>query len=431
MRTSIVWFKTDLRLYDNETLYRAVDQNDYVIPVYCLDDAHYQITDFGFQKSGNFRTKFLLEALTDLDARLRDIGSGLMVVKGKPEKEIPKIALEYGAQRVYAKKEVAYEEMNTAEKVEKALWEIKCSLEVYSTSTLYHSQDLPFPINEIPDVFSNFRKHVEKESYVRTVLPSPSAINTPSLPDLKLPSIQELGLEPITVDKRQVLDFKGGESSGLNRMQYYFYDTKALSIYKETRNGMVGEQYSTKFSPWLSIGCLSPRGIYHEVKNYEERYGANDSTYWLIFELLWRDYFRFMMKKYHNRFFRQNGIKKHEVNLPFHNQELLDKWIMGKTGDNFVDANMQELKKSGYMSNRGRQNVASYLVNDLNLDWRYGAAYFEQQLIDYDVCSNWGNWAYQAGVGNDPRGKRKFNTEKQAEDYDPDQTYRKLWLKKK
>ena len=105
----------------------------------------------------------------------------------------------------------------------------------------------------------------------------------------------------------------------------------------------------------------------------------------------------------------------------------LQEWIDGQTGVDFVDANMLELKLTGFMSNRGRQNVASYLCNDLKLDWRYGAAYFEQQLIDYDVCSNWGNWAYLAGVGNDPRD-RKFNTQVQAERYDSNHSFRKLWL---
>ncbi|KEO73551.1 DASH family cryptochrome [Anditalea andensis] len=431
MRTSIIWFKTDLRLYDNETLYRAQEQSDEIIPVYCLDDAHFIKTEFGFQKTGTYRAKFLLACLLDLDKRLRNIGSGLIVVKGKPEEEIPKIAKAYNAQRVYAKKEVAYEEKKAAEKVEKALWEIKCSLEVYSTSTLYHAQDLPFPINEIPDIFTNFRKQVESDSFIRPVFPSPAHLDSPPIPDLVLPLLGDLGLEDAKVDKRQAMDFKGGESEAVLRMQQYFFERKAISSYKQTRNGMIGDLYSTKFSPYLSAGCLSPRGIYHQLKIYEEQYGANDSTYWLVFELMWRDYFRFMMKKYHNRFFQQNGIKSKDHHIASHNQELLETWINGKTGDDFVDANMLELKLSGYMSNRGRQNVASYLVHDLNLDWRYGAAYFEQQLVDYDVCSNWGNWAYQAGVGNDPRGKRKFNTQKQAEEYDSEGKYRKLWLKKR
>ena len=137
-----------------------------------------------------------------------------------------------------------------------------------------------------------------------------------------------------------------------------------------------------------------------------------------------------MMKKHRHQFFLQTGIKSNELNTNNHNEELLHKWINSQTGNDFIDANMLELKLTGYMSNRGRQNVASYLCNDLKLDWRYGAAYFEQQLIDYDVCSNWGNWAYLAGVGNDPRGNRYFNIEKQANDYDSKKTYRNLWLTK-
>ena len=178
----------------------------------------------------------------------------------------------------------------------------------------------------------------------------------------------------------------------------------------------------------MGLGCLSPREIYYELKKYESEFSANESTYWLEFELLWRDYFRFMLKKYSNKFFQQAGLKINTDIFYKHNDEILLTWINGQTGVDFIDANMRELKYTGYMSNRGRQNVTSYLCNNLKLDWRYGAAYFEQQLIDYDVCSNWGNWAYLAGVGNDPRGNRIFNIEKQAEDYDKHKNYRKLWL---
>ena len=191
---------------------------------------------------------------------------------------------------------------------------------------------------------------------------------------------------------------------------------------------MIGADYSSKFSAWLAMGCISPRFIYQELKKYEHQFGANDSTYWLVFELLWRDYFRFMMKKHKVKLFQKAGIQNKESSEINSNTNQLQKWIEGKTGVDFVDANMLELKHTGFMSNRGRQNVASYLCNDLKLDWRLGAAYFEQQLIDYDVCSNWGNWAYLAGVGNDPRGNRYFNIEKQASDYDKNGDYRNLWL---
>jgi deoxyribodipyrimidine photo-lyase len=430
MKISIVWFKTDLRLYDNETLIQAIAQSEQILPVYCFDEAHFKKTKLGFQKTGNFRTQFLLESLIDLDNNLRAIGSGLLIVKGKPEVEIAKIALQYQVQKVFAKEETAYDELQTEVRVRKELLGINCQLETFGTSTLYHMHDLPFSMNDIPDVFTNFRKRVEKESKIRPVFTKPKIINSPKVDVLTLPSITQLGAEYNGIDIRSTIAFKGGETEAWKRLQHYFFNTKSLSNYKETRNQLVGADYSSKFSAWLALGCISARSIYDQVQQYERTVIANESTYWLVFELLWRDYFRFIMKKYGSRFFQKNGIKQTVLRAQNQNPKLFEAWKSGQTGNDFIDANMKELKLTGFMSNRGRQNVASYLCNDLKLDWRYGAAYFEQQLIDYDVCSNWGNWAYLAGVGNDPRGIRAFNIEKQANDYDRNRGYRNLWLKK-
>jgi len=429
MRITIVWFKTDLRLHDNETLIKAIAQSDQIIPVYCFDDSEFVATEFGFKKTGSFRAQFLLESLIDLDKNLRELGSGLLILKGKPEVEISNIVRQYKATKVFSKKEVSYEEKQTEEKVREALFKLKCELKTFSTSTLYHAEDLPFSIKDIPDVFTNFRKKTEKDALIRTAFKEPNLIKSPEIPMLNLPTLDELGLQFKPIDSRAAIHFKGGESEAIKRMNHYFFESKSISSYKETRNGLVGADYSSKFSAWLALGCISPRFIVNELKKYEAQLGANESTYWLIFELLWRDYFRFMMKKYNAKFFQQAGIQDKGMAINKHNTQELQKWINGETEVDFVDANMIELKHTGFMSNRGRQNVASYLCNDLKLDWRYGAAYFEQQLIDYDVCSNWGNWAYLAGVGNDPRGNRYFNIEKQAADYDKDKKYRNLWLK--
>ena len=430
MKRAIVWFKTDLRLQDNETLVAAIKHSDEIIPVYCFDENHFNSSELGLKKTGNFRTQFLIESLIDLDKNLRELGSGLIVVKGRPEIEIVKLAQQYKVQKVFSKKEVAFEELQTQDLVEKELWNINCFLETFSTSTLYHAQDLPFALKDIPDVFTNFRKHIEKECSIREVFAKPISINSPSIEPLQLPDLEILGLKNIEQDSRAAIHFKGGETDGLNRLHYYLYQSKAIANYKQTRNGLVGENYSSKFSAWLSMGCLSARKIYHEIKKYEAKYTANESSYWLVFELIWRDYFRFMMKKYKHHFFMPNGIKKSGIITHKHNPTLFEKWTNGQTGNDFIDANMLELKLSGFMSNRGRQNVTSYLCHNLKQDWRYGAAYFEQQLIDYDVCSNWGNWAYIAGVGNDPRESRVFNIEKQANEYDNNKTYRNLWLNK-
>jgi deoxyribodipyrimidine photo-lyase len=431
MKRSLVWFKTDLRLHDNETLIRAIEQSDEVIPVYCFDDAHYKITNFGFKKTGSFRAKFLLESIIDLDSNLRAIGSGLIVVKGKPEIEIIKLVKKFNIQKVFAKEEITEEEIKTQALIEKELSKINCSILTFNTSTLYQKQDLPFSINDIPDVFTNFRKQVEKESKIRAEFSKPLTINSPKIDELNLPSFEALGLENSPIDKRSVLKFEGGETSAWERLEHYFFKTHSLSNYKETRNGLLGADYSSKFSAWLALGCISAKSIFSKIKQYEKEIITNTSTYWLFFELIWRDYFKFVMYKYGHLLFLKNGIKLNSNKLIIFHPEIFEKWKNGNTGNDFIDANMLELKLTGFMSNRGRQNVASYFCNDLNLDWRYGAAYFEEQLIDYDVCSNWGNWAYLAGVGNDPRSNRIFNIEKQANEYDKNKKFRNLWTNKK
>jgi deoxyribodipyrimidine photo-lyase len=429
MKTSIVWFKTDLRLNDNKTLIKAIAQSDQIVPVYCFDDSHYKNTKYGFKKTGNFRAQFLLESLRDLDANLRKVGSKLLILKGKPEIEIAKIVTQYKAHKVFAKKEVAFEEKQTEKLVQDELFKLRCELKTYSTSTLYHAQDLPFSIKDIPDVFTIFRKKIEKDSTIRPTFEKPNEINSPEIPETVFPTLEALGLKFSAIDSRTAMKFIGGETEAIKRLNHYFSETQFLSKYKETRNGMVGEDYSSKFSAWLALGCISPRYIYKEIKNYESQFGANESTYWLVFELIWRDFFRFMFKKYQTKFFLYSGIKTDKVNSKSLNEKLLAQWIIGATNADFINANMLELKQTGFMSNRGRQNVASFFCNELNMDWRLGAAYFEEQLIDYDVCSNWGNWAYLAGVGNDPRGHRYFNVEKQANDYDKNHIFRNLWLK--
>lgn len=429
IKTALVWFKTDLRLEDNESLVKAIANSKEIVPVYCFDDSHFETTPYGFKKTGGYRAQFLLESLQDLDANLRKLGSGLLIVKGKPEVELPKIVQEYKIQKVYAKREVAFEEKRTEKMVQDELFKLRCELETCSTSTLYHAEDLPFSIKNIPDVFTNFRKKTEKDAIIRKSFEKPTEIHSPEIPALQLPSLDDLGLKKVTIDNRAAIQFKGGESEAIKRLNHYFYETKCLSKYKETRNGMVGADYSSKFSAWLAMGCISPRYIHTEVKKYEKEFGANDSTYWLVFELLWRDFFRFMFKKHQTKFFLYSGIQSEKVNSKSLNEKLLSQWSNGATQSDFINANMIELKNTGFMSNRGRQNVASYFCNELNMDWRVGAAYFEEQLIDYDVCSNWGNWAYLAGVGNDPRDHRWFNIEKQANDYDKKMEYRNLWLK--
>merc|ERR1719375_2633630 len=221
------------------------------------------------------------------------------------------------------------------------------------------------------------------------------------------------------------MPFMGGETAALQRLQKWMFDDDKLKEYFEIRNGMVGEGYSSKLSPWLALGCISPRRVWMEAQRYEKERTKNKSTYWLIFELTWRDFFVYMGLTQGDKIFVPGGVSGDKT--PWKgSMEALEKWKEGRTGDKLVDANMRELKATGFMSNRGRQNVASYLIFDLGVDWRYGAAHFEELLLDYDPCSNWGNWVAAAGL----TGQRvnKFNTRKQLSDYDPNRDYVRHWL---
>ena len=244
--------------------------------------------------------------------------------------------------------------------------------------------------------------------------------------DYLIPSLSDLGLEDFEMDSRSAFKFKGGCNAAKERLDFYFWQSKKINFYKQTRNGLIGQDYSSKFSSWLSNGSISAREIFWEIKDYEKNILKNQSTYWLIFELIWRDFFKYISMKYRNKIFKIGGILEKDYHWNTDNK-IFDKWVDGLTNEPFVNANMLELKYTGWMSNRGRQNVASYLAKELNIDWRWGARYFESQLIDYDVHSNYGNWMYVSGVGNDPRD-RKFNIKFQAERYDPTNKFQKMWL---
>ncbi len=426
----IVWFRQDLRLADNEALTHAIISGEEVYPVYIFDERLFKgKTRFGFPKIGKYRTKFIIEAVQDLQTNLRALGSDLIVKIGKPEEEIFSLARQLKSSWVFCNRERTREEVEVQDALERNLWSVGQEIIYSRGKMLYYTQDLPFPITHCPEVFSNFRKEVERFVPVREPLTKPGNFNPVSvdIPKGDIPALADFGLEEFEAPS-QAFSPKGGETNALNRLRYYLWDTNLIKKYKETRNQLLGQDYSSKLSPWLAQGCISPKTIYHELKKYEAEKGSNDSTYWLFFELLWRDFFRLMGKKHENQIFLQGGIKG-EIDPAWQdNKNLLQLWIEGRTGVPFIDANMRELAKSGFMSNRGRQNVASFLVKDLHVNWQLGASYFESILIDYDVTSNWCNWNYVAGVGNDPRENRYFNILSQARRYDPKGEYVKAWL---
>lgn len=424
----LIWYRNDLRVHDREAIHAALRAEAEIIPVYCFDDRTFGTTSFGFAKTGSYRARFIVESVRDLRNSLQQLGSKLIVRRGLPENIISAIAQQLKVDAVYYQKEVTAEEIKVEKALEKALSSKGIAIKSFWEATLYLLEDLPFSLTEIPELYTNFRKQVEKKSAIEEALPVPKKLSP--LPDIdsgEIPELSELGLATPTADDRGVLQFKGGETAAISRLNDYFWQADCLKKYKETRNEMLGANYSSKFSPWLALGCISPRYIYQQVQKYEAERIKNNSTYWLIFELIWRDFFRFIAAKHGNKMFQISGLQG--IEIPWKEDwERFNLWREGKTGYPLVDANMREIAATGFMSNRGRQNVASFLTKNLGINWQMGAEWFESLLIDYDVCSNWGNWNYTAGVGNDARGFRYFNIPKQSKDYDPKALYIKHWL---
>lgn len=424
------WFRNDLRLDDNLALAKSLEY-DQVILVYILDEHFWKKDRWGNIKTGAFRTRFLFESLHDLKIEIEKLGGSLIIKQGKPEEILPLLMEEFSCKTLIAQAEHTTEELGIEKLVGDAINKIGGNFNWIEGHTLYHPEDVKIIFDKIPDVFTTFRKKVERNCDVRDCISAPKKINCPpnlisdDIPDLAK-FLQQYNLKPTPIDCRSSFPFKGGLSQARKRLKHYFWDTNCLSIYKKTRNQLIGQDYSSKFSPWLANGCISPRRIRSEVKRYECTYRPNQSTYWIVFELMWRDYFKFIAIQHGSRIFHKSGLKRKLVPSN-QNKKLFDEWKKGATSDAFVNANMRELLNTGYMSNRGRQNVASYLIHDLGIDWRLGASWFEHLLLDYDPSSNVGNWIYIAGVGNDPRQIRKFNTLRQAEIYDRKNQYRNLW----
>lgn len=426
---ALVWLRNDLRIKDQASFYHATQKHEKVIAFYSFDPLHFRDTLWGFKKTEAFRAQFLLETLAQLQKDLENHNISLVISQEDPAKGIQELIKEHTITDLYWQKEWTQEER---EREREVLTKLSDNILVHThyDQFLFHPEDVPMEIDQLPEVFTVFRKKCEKYSKVRStfpdaiVMPEGNLLTKVSL----LPSLEDLGLSTPAAHPHSAFPFKGGSKAAELRMEHYFWDTEKLSFYKQTRNGLLGLDYSSKFSAWLANGSISARQIYWEIKEYEAQLQKNQSTYWLIFELIWRDYFKFISLKHQDRIFQLGGILQKDYHWK-NNPKTIQAWINGETREAFVNANMIELQKTGWMSNRGRQNVASYFAKDLLLDWRIGAAYFEAQLIDYDVHSNYGNWMYVAGVGNDPRD-RKFNVRMQAERYDENGKFQRLWNQK-
>jgi len=392
----LYWHRNDLRFLDNEILSTISQNNDTVLPVYIFNLTDFKMLELGFRKTGIHRFRYIIDTLKVLRGKYKQSGGDMVIRVGDPSSIIKDLVELHKIEKVIVQKELAYEEVREEEKVEKVAKELGCEFRKVWGRTLYHIDDIPYDRETFPLTSKTFRINTTKATEPRALFPVPEKLRfITNENEFGLPAAEDVGFtsEEEVMPRQDI--YQAGEDEALKRLSYYSFESELLTSYKWTRNRSLGMDYSSKLSPFLAIGAISPRVIYWKVKEYEKEIKRNISTWWLVFEVVWRDYFCFSAWKHGNKMFFEGGIKDREVEWN-NNRELFERWKIGQTGIPFLDAHMKELDTTGFMSNRGRVNSASFLSRDYKVDWRWGAAWFENRLIDYDVYSNWLNWNMQA-----------------------------------
>ncbi|GAB7220255.1 DASH family cryptochrome [Vibrio comitans] len=416
-KRGLIWFGNDCRVSDNNLLIRANHEVDELICVYL---PYSKITNSegespSFAKSEHL-VKFEKESLGNLATSLNQYGHKLFSLRDFAH--LCQVLKALQITTIYR----AFHPGMYEQEAEKTIAELFPQVNVCGahTGSLFHQSQLPFTLETLPATFTKFRKRVEKLTIVEP-LERPETL--PQAIVLDCPNVKSTLSQNVLYGH-----FIGGENAGRNHLCEYF-SSQLPHSYKLVRNQLDGWENSTKFSPWLASGNLSARQIWHSVIQFERENGSNESSYWIKFELLWREFFHWYSAWHQEKLFHSGGISK-APQLWDDDTDTLKAWINGETGFDIVDACMRQLKYTGFMSNRGRQLVASCLIHELGLDWRLGALYFEHNLIDYDVGSNWGNWQYIAGVGADAKPVRRFDLKKQTQIYDPSRAFINRWLDK-
>ncbi|WP_163930042.1 DASH family cryptochrome [Paraferrimonas sp. SM1919] len=419
MNTGLYWFHHDCRLADNALLQQAAKQCTHLKLLHFQQlTSSYEQHFLPVRNDNTPKTQFMLQSNHELNQQLMRFGQWLEIIPAcsvlQALNHLLEIINQHHINHLYISHTSCFYTNKVVAKLATQLPEL--NIHRVHNNSLFEPQQLAFDIGGLPTSFSKFRKisePIKQLAIAATVDSMPPPFDAPT---------QNL-LRDFAIDSTKPVH--GGEIHGQQHLHSYF-SSHAPSTYKQTRNALDDWSSSTKFSYWLANGNLSARQVLYALRQYEYQHGANESTYWISFELLWREYFYWYAVHHGAKLFRFTGINHHKPLTSFYSQRL-QVWINGTTPYPIINACMKQLKHTGYMSNRGRQLAASCFVHELGLDWRYGAMYFQHQLIDHDVGSNWGNWQYLAGVGADPRGHRRFDLTKQTQMYDPFNQFIKRW----
>jgi deoxyribodipyrimidine photo-lyase len=404
MKTIVVWFRNDLRVHDNPALTKATTDAEYVVPLFIFNDKQLK----GENASSN-RNLFLLECLADLKGSLKKVDSDLIVRYGEPETELQKIVNEVSAEAVYYSADYTPFSIHRDKGVKAALEGINIEFRSFpgrlAVSTL---QKLHTKAGTPHKVFTPFWKQwmdVQRREIAKPPLHLKSAnIDAGTLPQVTDITV-ESDLSPHVI--------KGGETIGRIRLKKFLKD--GIDHYHRANNDMAADDTS-RLSSYLHFGCLSPREIETMLPDTE---GARA---WHR-QLCWREFYNYILlnNPQPNQEFQ---VRYRTLQWPT-NKKLLMAWQLGETGYPAVDAGMRQLLDEGWMHNRARLIVGSFLTKDLWLNWRDGEAYFMRWLIDGDKANNNGNWQWIASVGVDPAPvyRRLYNPSTQRDKYDPSGEY--------
>jgi deoxyribodipyrimidine photo-lyase len=389
MSTAVVWFRRDLRLHDHPPLAVALAEHDKVVPLFVLDPRLIG----GRFRSAN-RTQYLLDCLTSLDSELQ---GRLAVRHGHFEQVLPDVAQEAGADCVYAAGDVSpYARARDRRVAEHVDLRLGPGNFIARLGDLHTKSGSPFK------VYSPFRRAWIDQPR-RDVLDAPDRIRTARVADDGIPSLADLGFDTVPeLEDRP----EPGEAAALAALDRWV--AGGVKGYAESRNTL--SQPTSRMSQYLHFGCLSPLRLEQATRSFTSYRG----------ELAWRDFYAYVLLHEHP--------SKPDPQWD-HDPELLEAWKTGRTGYPVVDAGMRQLVACGWLHNRARMIVASFLTKDLHIDWREGERFFMEHLIDGDVGNNNGGWQWVAGTGTDPHDyTRVFNPSLQQERFDPDGAYVRRWV---
>jgi deoxyribodipyrimidine photo-lyase len=394
--TSIWWIRRDLRLNDNPALYSALQGSGEVIPVF--------IIDLAFAGQSPRRKGFLYEGLTSLHKDLQTYGSYLVIRTGKPLDVLRQLMQKINAEAIFAE-----EDYTPYARTRDAMITSQLPLQLIMGQTVHHPEFVKKADGKPYTVFTPYSKVWKSLLAEVHCLPAPKKISTPA--GIKSESI------PVLESSRL---FHASEAEALRRLKYF--TNEKISDYDEARNRMDLDGTSA-LSPYFRFGLLSLRQAVQAAKVSNSK-GAE---VWLN-ELIWREFYIQIL--YHFPHVSKDAFNASLRNIPWRNNPAnFDAWKAGRTGMPIVDAAMRQLIETGWMHNRARMIVASFLVKDLLIDWRWGEAWFMQNLIDGDPAANNGGWQWTAGTGTDAAPYfRIFSPVLQSTKFDPHGDYIRRWV---